>query len=61
MLFNMEAIHNLDGTRKQFLGDVPDPGRTVADDDRTFGLREAPAGGFAQYTPGELGGDGIGV
>lgn len=47
VLLGVEAINDLDRTREQFLGDVPYPGRAVAQHHAAFGLAETASRGLA--------------
>jgi hypothetical protein len=42
MLFDMKAIDDLNRLWKQFIGDTPDPSRTVSYDDSPASLGKAP-------------------
>ena len=55
VLPGMETVHDVNGSRKQFRCDVPDPGGAVADDRGPARLPEAAPGGLAQHSFGELG------
>src|SRR3989441_5297854 len=61
VLLDMEAVDDFDGSREQFLGEVPDPGGAVADHDLPWCLLEAPAGGFPPDSCGKLGAVSVGV
>src|SRR2546426_5801600 len=61
VLLDMEAVDDFDGSREQFLGELPDPGGAVADHDLPWCLLEAPAGGFPPDSCGKLGAVSVGV
>src|SRR3989442_4896681 len=61
VLLDMEAVDDFDGSREQFLGEVPDPGGAVADHDLPWCLLEAPAGGVPPDSCGKLGAVSVGV
>ena len=47
LLAGVEAIDDPDGVGELLLGEAPDPGGTIAEDDLAVGPGEAPAVGFA--------------
>src|ERR1019366_2687857 len=53
--FGMISVENLDGLRKQFLGGVPDPARTIPQYRASGRLGEASPCRFSQHTLGEIG------
>ena len=61
MALGMEDVDDLDGIGKVFVGEVPDPRRTVAEDDPALRGVEAAAFGLAQDAPGEGRGLGVGI
>ena len=61
MLFDVESINDLDGARKQFVGDFPDPGCAVTKDYGTLGSGEETASRFPQHALGERGRDLVSV
>ena len=61
MSLGMEDVDDLDGAGEVLIGEVPDPGGAVAEDDLAFGLVEASAFGLAQDAVCEGRGVGVGV
>jgi hypothetical protein len=57
----VETIHDLNGLRKQFLRQIPDPGRSFADYYQTLSVPAAPTGRFPFHALGKLGKLAIGV
>ena len=57
----MEDVHDLEGVGEVFLGEVPDPGGAVAEDDLLRGVEEASALDLAEDPFGEGGKFGFGV
>src|SRR3974390_595051 len=60
MLFDMETIDDLNGSGKEFVGDLPDPRCTVAEDHGALGGGKAAPCGLAQHALRERGWDFIG-
>ena len=54
LLPGVEEVHDLHGPGDQLVGQVPDPGGSVARDDPAEGLMKAAAPGFAAHALGEL-------
>ena len=59
--FGMEPIKDLDGARKQFLGCVPDPERTIAQRRASGRFGEASQCCFSQHSLGEVRSCGTGI
>ena len=57
----VEDVHDLEGVGEVFVGEVPDPGGAVTEDDPARGVEGASAFEFAEHAFGEGRGFGIGV
>jgi hypothetical protein len=54
MLAGMVEVDDLGGTREVFRRKIPDPGRTIADDDDLFGKAQPPPDGLGKDSLAEL-------
>ncbi len=57
----MEDVDDLDRIGETLVGEGPDPGRAVADDDPAVGIGETAAFGFAAHALGEGGRFAVGI